>query len=444
MSCNKKNFICNKKHCDICFDKSFASIEYSKNIVDKNIDTAHILKRCHDKYDFLCEICFHIYNISFNDITRGRRCSYCHSRKLCDDENCKSCFDKSFASNEKSKFWNYQKNNNVSPREVFRNSKNKYIFDCENCKHDFESDLNSINNNQWCSYCGNKKLCSNNDCELCFNKSFASHPLVYKFSDKNIIKPKEIFLRSNDKYIFNCEICNHEFNSRIADFKTDKLNCPYCAKKVLCENNGCLFCFNNSFASHEKSVFFSNKNNIETNKIFKKTHTKYIFNCNECNNEFISSPEIISSGCWCPICKHKTEKILYKWLCEKYKKENVKSQFVIEKNENKLRYDFLIKDLNILIELDGNQHFIQIMNWTSPEYNLNNDINKINYALEKNYTIIHLLQMDVLKNINDWDKKLLNCIQKNETPQIIIIDNDNIYKNHISNINNVKNLQIVD
>lgn len=444
MACHKKNILCDKEYCDICFDKSFASIEYSKNLIDKNIDINHIYKRSHDKYDFLCEFCFHIYNISFNDITRGRRCSYCCSRKLCDKEECQICFEKSFASNEKSKFWNYQKNNNISPREVFKNSKTKYIFDCEICKHDFELELNSANNNQWCSYCGNKKLCLNKNCEYCFNKSFASHPLVYKFSEKNEKKPRDIFLGSNDKYIINCEICNHEFNSRIADFKTNTSNCPFCAKKKLCENNDCLFCFNNSFASHEKSAFFSNKNNIETNKIFKSSGTKYIFNCDECNNEFISSLHSINSGCWCPICKHKTEKILYKWLCEKYKKENIKTQFIIEKNENKLRYDFLIKNLNILIELDGNQHFIQIMNWTAPEYNLNNDIIKINYALEKKYTIIHLSQMDVYNNKNNWDKKLIKCIYKYDIPQTIIIDNNNIYKNHINNINKTENLKIIN
>jgi very-short-patch-repair endonuclease len=443
--CDETRKLCVNENCIVCFNKSFKSLEINISLTDDSINLRQISKFSNKKTEFKCNECLHLFLARYAELSSGCGCPYCAipSKKLCEDIECQKCLERSFASHEKSIYWNLEKNK-IEPRFVLKNANSKFWFTCNICLHNFEIAPHSINLlDSFCSYCARKSLCINIDCISCFNNSFASHPQVYKFSEENKKKPRDIFLRSDDKYIFNCEICDHEFNSRIADFKTDTSNCPYCAKKVLCENNDCLFCFNNSFASYEKSLYFSNKNNIETNKIFKSSETKYIFNCNECDNEFISSPHNISLGRWCSICKYKTEKILYNWLCDKYMKENIKTQFIIKKNENKLRYDFLIKNKNILIELDGNQHFKQVMNWASPEHNLDNDVNKINYALEKKYTIIHLLQIDVYNNKNNWNTKLINCIKEYDIPQIIIIDNNNIYKNHINNIKDIDNLILV-
>jgi hypothetical protein len=53
----------------------------------------------------------------------------CNSKRLCEKENCKSCFEKSFASNEKSKYWS-EKNGDIKPRQVFKSANIKYWFDC--------------------------------------------------------------------------------------------------------------------------------------------------------------------------------------------------------------------------------------------------------------------------------------------------------------------------
>jgi len=44
------------------------------------------------------------YNI--NSVANlGTRCSYCGGKKLCDNNECTECFEKLFASHEKSKYW---------------------------------------------------------------------------------------------------------------------------------------------------------------------------------------------------------------------------------------------------------------------------------------------------------------------------------------------------
>jgi hypothetical protein len=77
----------------------------------------------------------------------------------------------SFASHPKAKFWSTK--NEGLPEDYALNSHKKCWFDCE-CGHTFDTSLKGINLlNRWCSYCANKKLCGK--CDLCHNKSFASH-----------------------------------------------------------------------------------------------------------------------------------------------------------------------------------------------------------------------------------------------------------------------------
>jgi hypothetical protein len=58
------------------------------------------------------------------------------------------------------------------------------------------------------------------------------------------------------------------------------------SRMKLCQNNNCQICFDNSFASHERSKFWSNKNLKTSRLTFKSSKDKYIFNCDKCNHSF--------------------------------------------------------------------------------------------------------------------------------------------------------------
>lgn len=120
-------------------------------------------------------------------------------RRLCNNDNCEICYNRSFASNEFSKYWDYNKNNK-KPRDVFKNSGSKYNFICNKCNHDFCSILNNITYyNKFCPYCANQKLCDNNECKICYDKSFKSHPFSIYWSQNNILLPENIFKGSSKK-----------------------------------------------------------------------------------------------------------------------------------------------------------------------------------------------------------------------------------------------------
>lgn len=435
--------LCDKKDCDFCYKKSFASHEKS-NCWDYNknkLTPRQVYRKSIEKIWCICDICNHSFESTPDRIVDGHFCPYCAKIKMCGDYKCITCFSKSFAMHPFALSWSIK--NEVLPWEVFKGSSSKkYYFDCKNCGHELYVVLGGRNENTLnCLYCASKKICYKKNCEACLNnpcpdKTFANNTFSQHWSSKNDIEPKDVFNKTHKKFIFNCKNCLHEFETQISNINEDKLNCLYCAKFKMCYSDNCDFCFNQSFASQEKAKFWSNKNEAKPREVFKSTSDKYLFNCDRCKNEFSASLcGITGRNQWCPACVNKTELKLRDWLYEKYGDENVKTQFKFEHENHTYFYDFYIPKFNILIELDGLQHFKQVAKWKSPEHNLQNDINKIVLALENDITIIHLLQENVLHNRNNWEKKLVNCIKQYDEPSAIYINNNDIYKNHIDGVN---------
>jgi very-short-patch-repair endonuclease len=115
-----------------------------------------IIKGSNYKYWFKCNNCNHEFNSRLSDVSNGTWCPYCcfPIRKLCEDDDCKQCFENSFASHINSIHWHPM--NMISPRMITKSSGNKYWFKCDNCIHIFYSSLGHVSNGTWCPYCVNK------------------------------------------------------------------------------------------------------------------------------------------------------------------------------------------------------------------------------------------------------------------------------------------------
>jgi very-short-patch-repair endonuclease len=146
-------------------------------------------------------------------------------------------FERSFASHEKSIFWNKEKNGDITPRDVTKSSNNKYWFDCEKCPHSFYIPLYAVTNGgQWCPYCSEppQKLCQDETCNFCYNKSFASHEKsIFWNKEKNgDITPRGVFKSSHNKYWFDCEKCPDPFDASLDDVTNGGTWCPNCRNKT--------------------------------------------------------------------------------------------------------------------------------------------------------------------------------------------------------------------
>jgi very-short-patch-repair endonuclease len=387
--------LCDNINCISCFEKSFASHKnaiYWSNI--NKIKARNVFKNSSDKYFFDCINCSHIFDMVLHDISGNNSwCHYCSNTKLCEDYNCKICFEKSFASHEKAIYWSDK--NELKPYQVFKKTNKKYLFDCDNCNHEFEIVPNSIvTSNNWCSYCVNQKLCEDNNCVSCFEKSFASHEKVLYWSNKNIIEPRQVFKKSRKKCIFNCNVCNHNFEISLDSLSKNGW-CNYCSNNYLCGNNNCNICFEKSFASINKSIFWSDKNILKPIQVFKNTHDKYLFDCNICNHEFEQELSTVSKNGWCHYCCNPPKILCINDNCvDCYNKSfasHKKAIFWSEKNKFKPRQVFLGSNKKCIFNCNE----------------CNNDYTAILYSITKN---------------NCW----CSC-KKNKTEDILFQKLKNIY-----------------
>ena len=429
------------------YERSFASQEQAQfwhPTMNGDLMPRDVFERSGKRYWFKCGECDHDFDsILGNIVNLGRWCPYCANppKKLCDDINCQICFNKSFASHEKSQFWHPTKNSTLIPRHVFKGSDKKCWFKCSKCDHDFDSKLsNIVCNNHWCPYCANSKICDYFSCQSCFIKSFASHKRsqFWHPTKNGTLVPRNVFKGSDKKHWFKCGDCDHEFDTSPNDIVGQDSWCPYCANIKICQDNDCQLCFNNSFASHKRAIFWHHtKNNaLKPRDIFKQTHKKYWFKCDDCCHDFNMAPHnIVGQGCWCPTCVFKTEKKFKNYLT------NSKNVMCYIKFIHRFRpvwanlkkthgtsyeYDFYIEfenDLKIIVEIDGAQHYKQVSNWASPLHNQIRDYIKEKLATNEEINIYRLKQEDVLSDNNDWQNKFERFVtrKKADNKEIDII-----------------------
>lgn len=412
---------------------SFAEHPKSKFLVDKTIDASKISCTCRIKYLFQCDKCSHQFESAISNVAvLGRWCPYCcvSSRKLCHNDECNECFQKSFAAHPKSKCL---VDKTLDPRKLIGGNCKKYDFLCDICNHTFQIQLVSVKAGCWCPYCciPPKMLCNDDECEKCFDRSFASHPKSKYLTDTSI-NPRMISIQNDKSYSFDCDKCSHQFTKPIYSI-TSKNNpswCPYCVNQKLCD---CLHCFYKSFASHPKSVFVVDKS-IHLSKITLGADKKLMFECDVCLSKFESAVYHVTSKNnprWCPFCSNKSEKILHEYLLTIY--PDIIYQYRVEwcKNKNHLPFDICIPSLQLIIELDGIQHFRKVSNWGDPDERKRLDIYKMTCAIANGFSVIRILQEDLLYNRIDWKNELREYIKKYDNPVIVFIDKNGMYKDHI-------------
>jgi very-short-patch-repair endonuclease len=381
--------MCKDEKCEKCKIKSFASQEYAKYFSKKNIDINGIwinprnISKSSDKiFLFDCPDCKHEFTHSPQSfLYSGYKydCVYCAGRKMCEDEKCDFCIQKSFQSTEYSKNWCEElnidplTNMKIKPRNIFKYSDTRCYFKCPDCKHTFDTLAYSISYGTGCRYCmknGQKSLCEDEDCKICFDKSFKS-------------------------------IENSKF---LSETKNKDLNAIY---------------------------------------ICKFSAVIAVFDCPFCDTEYTAPLGRVSRGGWCGCTHNKTELKFYKYLQDNFNYfVDREKKFEWCKNINYMPFDFHILELNLIVEIDGAQHKEQITNWLSPEETQARDKYKMLVAKENNYTVIRLCQNDIWTDKGNWKEKFEKAFHNYEKPSLVFIgdfyDDDHI--SSVVSINDIPNI----
>ena len=470
--CANKELCNDTKSCPTCIPKTFHffkgkrpnGIPILEYWHDDNPKKPHeVFMHTKTKYEFNCDACPHSFSTSLSNIVNGSWCPYCANQKLCEDTlSCPTCLKKTFyafdgeTANEKFKVDCWDEENPIEPYHVFMNSDKIYRFKCDMCPHSFKSGLDQIVRGSWCPYCVNAKRCDDTlSCKTCLAKTFHSFDgktssgtlKVQCWSKRNKKQPHEVALQCNGKFEFICDACQHPFKSVLANIVNGSW-CPYCANKKLCDDTlSCQSCLKKTFHSFDIKTPNGNKvldcwnkeNPKNPHEVFMKTHTKYKFNCDACQHSFESAIFNIVKGKWCPTCKNKTEQLVLEFLQTVFSKKDVKHQFKHEKVKNirELPFDICILPHQIIIEVDGGQHFFDVSYFRSHAVEqCERDCNKMKIIFEEGYCVIRIVQEDIwLPKTRDevltkLEKAIEECIH-NELPMIHYISMDNsMYDNH--------------
>ncbi len=328
----------------------------------------------------------------------------------------KPSFEESIASVERAKkAWSAK--NGVPPEDVFKFTKTKYWFDCDQCHHCFDTLPGHIAMDIWCRYCAHLDLCDDPNCKMCYDNSFESNPLKQYIHEDCQVNLRKTFKAGHTVLKFRCHKCTHVFEKKASGVHAGNW-CPYCPKtsKILCPDLNCKMCLKNSFASSSKALFWSPKNKLKPRDVtISQPHKKYLFDCPRCENEFWKSPNDISKGGWCPFCRNKSEAKLYEGLKEYI--PTLEYQFYADWCRNKethfmLPFDFAIHECKVIIELDGDQHFEEVAIWkNNPEEQFRRDLYKMAMANRNGYSVIRVYQPDVHHDSIDWIGRIILAIK---------------------------------
>lgn len=197
-------------------------------------------------------------------------------------------------------------------------------------------------------------------------------------------------------------ICNKHGEFRQIAYVHLNCGCPKCGTER--------FIFKKTRKVDEFIALANNKyNNLYdySNINYKNMRTKILVICKKHNKEFYTTPSGHLKNSRCPSCIKETvgslgERTIAKWL------EKEKINFITEKKFETcklnllLRFDFYLPDYNLLIEYDGEQHFVNRNHWRSKnKFKLTQKRDNIKniWAKDNNYRLLRIPYTDI-KNID--------------------------------------------
>lgn len=222
--------------------------------------------------------------------------------------------------------------------------------------------------------------------------------LLNEFSDKNNKSLKDISYGTGDEYLWNCPKCGNEYPMVVTQRTSRDFSCPYCcvpSKKILIG-------FNDLWTTHPHIANLLTDNE-KGYKLSFGSDRKEKFKCDKCgsiNEKSVNYVVNYGFTCTCSDGISYPEKFMMSVL------DQINIDYIPQKTfkwSEKKRYDFYIQNLNLIIEIHGQQHY----KWTgfnrSLEEEQQNDKYKMNLAISNDineYIVIdcRMSNLDYIKN----------------------------------------------
>jgi len=180
----------------------------------------------------------------------------------------------------------------------------------------------------------------------------------------------------------------------------------------------------------EKARLFHGDKYDYSKVVYVKNRLNVTITC-PIHGDFTITPSHHLSGQGCSDCKNKSEGKIFLILKELFPYYTIIRQNpIVGKGRNSLKIDFHVVELNLYIELDGDQHFSQVSNWEAPELTQAHDLTKTIRVLKKGQSLVRIYQPWVASDTNNWLDKLKANIREYENPTVVFIGPEGIYDKH--------------
>lgn len=341
-----------------------------------------------NKLKYRCS-CGEEAEIFFPNFQKGQRCMNCSGNKRYSFEYAKKYFEKNDC-----KLLGTQYKNNKTPM--------KYMCHCGNIAViTFDSFKNG---GARCMNCSGSLKYEFQYVKQCFEEN---NCVLLEISYKNARAPM--------KYI--CK-CGTNSSTSFNHFRNG-VRCINCSGKKKHE-------------LEDVQKYFEKNKCVLLEETYKNSWTAMAYICN-CGETATISFSNFKRGHRCSFCKNKTERLVKNFL-EENNSIVCQAKFEWCKAKRHLPFDFFLEKFKIIIEVDGLQHFKQVMNWQSPEETLKIDKLKSSLALKNGYSVIRISQEDVFNDALDWQKILSDCIKEYDNPVCVYISKDpQLYSAHKNN-----------
>ncbi len=266
----------------------------------------------------------HEWEAEVQNISNGRRCPYCANKKLLPGFN-----DLATTRPDLAKEWNYKRNGNVKPSDIFAGTPKRFWWICPK-GHEYDAKTNNRNSGFDCPYCANKKILPG------YNDFASEYPeLLSEWDyDKNEIKPTEIPSGSEKKVWWKCKE-GHEWQA-VLNSRPRGNGCPYCSGLMPIKGVNDLATVNPEIM---KSWNYEKNGDLDPSD-FTPVSGKRVWWKGECGHEWESLISNRVKGRGCPYCAGKKALAGFNDLMSQM--PEVASEWNYERNIGKKPEDFTI------------------------------------------------------------------------------------------------------
>ena len=341
--------------------------------------------------------------------------------------------------------WHPTKNGDLRPENFSYGSEKVVWWLCpktsceEGCPHEWATEIAKRMKRGIDTGC---PFCASNHKSVCIHNSIVTtHPHLlteWDYEKNEGLLPEKLIAGSAQRVWWKCPKtcsygCEHRWEARINDRVRGETGCPYCCIQRQ------KFCIHQTITythPHLVEEWHPKKNgDMKPDKCVSGSGRRIWWRCTiNPGHEWSTAINIrVSNKTGCPHCRNnKTEGMLFVYL-KKHFPDTV-HQYTIEncKRVKYLPFDFCIPSLNVIIEMDGGQHFKQVMGWMSSEETMRRDIFKMRKAETDGYKVIRITQEDVFWKGEEWlDEYLLPEIRSENRDSVFIATKTDLYAKHL-------------